>query len=358
MNRKTPDRVPWALWGHFPACRWLNGYSWEKTTRDGEELARAHIAILEKMDNSMDLLKVTPFYQFMAMKWGSKFEFIDNNEQARTKEVAVKNTADWEKLEFLDPQKELREYIRCNEILERDLHTTPYIFTIPSPIIQAMNGISTPSQVLKDIKNNPEALKKGLETITETTIEFAKACVEAGASGIFLGIGGGGRIWRDLNKTQLEQYALGYDKKILDSVNAPIKLLHICSTSTKLTFIPDSLKWGPIANGNPQKLMEEGWFKKYPVSSINWASHQWTPIKKGKEIYGDKFCICGGLDHNKLLRSGTPEQVETAVKKAIDECAEGGGFMIGPGCTVFQDMPLDNYKAVGRAVQKFGINKS
>jgi uroporphyrinogen decarboxylase len=341
MNRKTPDRVPWALWGHFPACKWLNGYSWEKTTRDGEESAKAHIALLRELDYSMDLLKVSPYYRFMAMQWGSKFEFINNEEEAPTKEVAVKETSDWEKLWVLDPRKELREFVRCNEILARDLRRMPFIYTIPSPIIQAMNGISTPKQVLKDMKENPDALKKGLETITETTIDFAKACVEAGASGIFLGVGGGGRIWKDLDKTQLEHYALGYDKKILDSVKAPIKIMHICSTP----------------EGNPEKLMEEGWFKKYPVTSINWASHSWTPIKKGKEIYGDKFCICGGLDHEKLLRSGTPNQVETAVKKVIDECAEGGGFMIGPGCTVFQDMPIENYNAVGRAVQKFGVFK-
>ena len=341
MNRKTPDRVPWALWGHFPACKWLNGYSWEKSTRDGEESAKAHLALLRELDYSMDLLKVSPYYRFMAMQWGSKFEFINNEEEAPTKEVAVKKTADWEKLWVLDPRKELREFIRCNEILARDLRRIPFIYTIPSPIIQAMNGVSTPEQVLKDMIESPDALKKGLETITTTTIDFAKACIDAGASGIFFGIGGGGRIWREFDTMQLENYALRYDKRILDSVKAPIKLMHICSTG----------------EGNPEKLMREGWFKKYPVTSINWASHSWASLKMGKEIYGDRFCICGGLDHENLLRSGTPKQVEAAVKKTIEECAEDGGFMLGPGCTVFQDMPIENYNAVGRAVQKFGNYK-
>ncbi len=341
MERKIPDRVPWALWGHFPACKWLNGYSWEKTTRDGEESAKAHIALLRELDYNMDLLKVTPYYRFMAMQWGSKFEFINNEEEASTKEVVVKKTKDWEKLWVLDPKKELREYVRCNEILARDLRRLPFIYTIPSPIIQAMNGISTPEQVLKDIKENPDALKGGLEVITETTIDFAKACIDAGANGVFLGIGGGGRIWKDLDKKQLETYALGYDKKVLDAVKAPIKLMHICSTPA----------------GNPEKLMEEGWFKKYPITAINWASHSWIPIKRGKEIYGDEFCICGGLDHEQVLRMGTPKQIEAAVKKSIDECAEGGGFMLGPGCTVFQDMPWENYNAVGRAVWKYGNYK-
>ncbi len=338
---KVPDRVPWALWGHFPACKWLNGYSWEKTTRDGEESAKAHMALLRELDYPMDLLKVTPYYRFMAMQWGSKFEFINNEEEAETKEVTVKKTKDWEKLWVLDPKKELREYVRTNEILARDLRRIPFIYTIPSPIIQAMNGISTPEQVLKDMKENPDSLKQGLKTITDTTIEFAKACIDAGAAGIFFGIGGGGRIWKALDQKQLEEYALGYDKKVLDAVKCPIKLMHICSTP----------------EGNPEKLMEAGWFKKYPINLLNWASHTWTPANKGKEIYGEKFAICGGLDHEETLRKGTPKQVEAAAKKAIDDCAEGGGFMLGPGCTVFSDMPIANYNAVGRAVWKYGAYK-
>ena len=341
MQRKVPDRVPWAIWGHFPACKWLNGYSWEKAQRSGEEAAKAHMAVLRELDYNMDMLKVTPFYRFMAMQWGSKFEFVNNEEEAKTKEVIVKKTEDWGKLWVLDPVKELREYVRTNEILARDLRRVPFIYTIPSPLIQAMNGVSTPEQVLKDMKDSPDALNQGLETIAQTTIDLAKACVDAGASGIFFGIGGGGRIWKVLDKKELETYALGYDKKVLDAVKCPIKFMHICSTN----------------EGSPQKIFEEGWFKKYPVDALNWASHTWTPIKKAKEVYGSNFCICGGLDHEGVLRRGTPKQVEAAAKKAIEENMEAGGFMLGPGCTVFEDMPYANYNAVGRAVWKHGAYK-
>jgi uroporphyrinogen decarboxylase len=338
MRREVPDRVPWALWGHFPACRWLSGYSWEKSTRDGEESAKAHMALLRELDYPMDLLKVTPYYRFMAMQWGSSFRFQDNDEEAPTVEVAVKKSEDWGRLWVLDPKRELREFVRCNEILARDLRRMPFIYTIPSPIIQAMNGVSTPDRVLKDMRENQDALRQGLETITETTIDFARACTDAGASGIFFGIGGGGRIWSELTKPQLEEYALGYDKRILEAVDCPIKLMHICSTP----------------EGDPRRLFEGGWFKNYPVTAINWAAHSWTPVGQGKRLYGDRFCVVGGLDHEGTLRKGTPAQIEEQVKRAIDDASEGGGFIIGPGCTVFQDMPYENYNAVGRAVMRHG----
>ena len=241
------------------------------------------------------------------------------------------------------PRKELREFVRCNEILARDRRRMPFIYTIPSPIIQAMNGVGTPERVMEDMRDNPDALRQGMETITETTIEFAKACIDAGATGIFFGIGGGGRVWREFTMEQLEEYALGYDRRVLEALDCPIKLMHICNT--------------PQGSPQDQGLMEGGWFKEYPVGCINWDAHEYTWLDRAKEIYGDRFAICGGLNRVTTLRTGTPEQVEAEVKKAIEDAGEGGGFMLGPGCTVNQDMPRENYNAVGRAVIKYGYYK-
>lgn len=340
IRREQPDRVPWSIWGHFPAVNWLDYYSWELAQRSGEEAARAHMALLRELDFKMDLLKVTPFYRFMAMQWGSKFDFKNNEEEAPTLDTVVKETTDWGKLWVLDPKKELREFVRTNEILTRDLRNMPVIYTIPSPIIQAMNGVGTPERVIKDIEKDPGSIKEGLEVITETTIDFTKACIDTGIQGIFYGIGGGGRIWRELSIPQLEEYALGYDRKVLDAIDCEIKMMHICST--------------PMGNAEDQGLMESGWFKKYPVDMINWDAHEYTWLDKAKKIYSDKFAICGGLNRVSTLRRGTPSEIESETKKAIDDAAEGGGFMLGPGCTVYQDMPKDNYNAVGRGVVKYG----
>jgi uroporphyrinogen decarboxylase len=342
IHQEIPDRVPWTLWGHFPAVPFLKYFSWEKANRDGEESAKAHLALLRALDYKMDMLKVTPFYRFMACQWGSKFHWENNDESPPTMEVCVKETKDWSKLWVLDPRKELREALRSVEILARDLYDMPFIYSIPSPIVQALHGVSDPQRVYADMKEQPDALKEGLETITQTTIDFAKECIAEGATGIFFGVGGGGDIWSRMNQNQLEEYALFYDKKILDAVSdAPIKLLHICSAKGE----------NPQKNG---KLMETGWFKKYPVNMINWDAHEYTWLDKAKEIYGKKFAICGGLNRITTLRTGTPAQVEEEVKKAIEDAGEGGGFMVGPGCTVNQDMPRENYNAVGRAIIKHG----
>ncbi len=189
---------------------------------------------------------------------------------------------------------------------------------------------------------HPDALKEGLETITQTCIDFARACVEEGATGIFFGIGGGGQIWSRMTREQLEEYALHYDRRVLDSIrDAPIKLLHICSN----------------AEENPQKdggLMEGGWFKEYPVDAINWWDASFTPLEAAKRVYGDRFCLVGGLNQRHTMINSTPRQVEDEVRSAIERAGKGGGFIVGPGCTLTQDTPLANYNAVARAVERYG----
>ncbi|MDH5791493.1 MAG: hypothetical protein OEZ44_04850 [Candidatus Bathyarchaeota archaeon] len=341
MRREVPDRVPWALWGHFPAVPFLRHYSWEKANRDGEESARAHIALLRALDHKMDLLKVTPFYRYMACGWGSRFRFVDNDEHEETVEVFVKETDDWGRLWVLDPRKELRENLRCVEVLARELYGMPFIYTVASPIVQALHGVSSPERVYADMAEQPDALKEGLETITQTCIDFARACVDEGATGVFFGIGGGGQIWSRMTRGQLEEYALAYDRRVLEAVDAPIKLLHICSNQQE----------------DPQKdrgLMEDGWFANYPVDAINWYDRSFTPVQKAKEIYGDRFCVVAGVDQRRTMLQGTPQQVEDEVRSAIEAAAEGGGFIVGPGCTLAQGTPFANYNAVARAAERHG----
>jgi len=346
VGRGVPDRVPWFCYCHTPALPWLRYYSWEKSTRDGEELAKAYIAFLHELDYKMDLLKVTAWKAGMALQWGRKDRFVDNHEYPENVDVPVKETEDWRKLKVLDPKKELKESIRAVSILSREIgRRTPFIWSVHSPMMQALHGVSTPDRVYADMKSHPDALKEGLETITQTCIEMARAVVDEGATGISYGIGGGGEFWSRLNKSQFEEYGLHYDKKILAAVkDAPILMFHPCG------------KW----KEDPQKscgLMESGWFRQYPVNTIRWYDRQHTPLPVGKKIYGDIFCIAGGVDEQRTLRKGTPQEVESQVKEAIESAAEGGGFILTPGCTVLADTPLENINAMGRAVEKYGRYK-
>lgn len=347
IHRNVPDRVPWALWGHFPSLPFLKYYSWEKANRDGEELAKAHIALLNELDYKMDLLKVSPFFRYMAFHWGARFRFTNNEEVVKPVEVPVKEPEDWAKLSILDPRKELGENLRTISVLSREIgRRMPFIYTIASPMVQALHHVSTPQRVYVDMKTQPDLLRQGIETIAQTCIDFGKACIDEGATGIFYSIGSAGDFWSRMNEKQLNEYVLNYDKKVLNAFeNAPIKLLHICSTK----------KENPEQNGG---LMEKGWFANYPADAINWSDTKFTPSSIAKRIYGHKFCIVGGVDQSHTMKYGKPHEVEEKIKASIEGAAEGGGFIIGPGCILRQETPLANFNAVARAVERYGKYRS
>lgn len=342
-NNGIPDRVPWSVWAHYPAIPWLKHYSWELANRNGEHQAKAHLALLQALDYKMDLLKVTPFFRAMADRWGSDFEFKNNDGKDTQRAMIVNEPEDWERLWVLDPWKDLRENLRCIQVLADTPHGTPFIYSISSPVTQALHGVSDPETFHKHLREHPDAVLKGLETINETNKAFMKAAVDEGCHGFFYGIAGRGGYWSRFTKKQLEDITLRLDKDALNSVDSEIQMLHICNTLDE----------------NPEKdggLMTDGWFNEYPVNILNWWDHHFVPVRKAKKVYEGKKCIAGGLDHKKTLMD-TPEAIMAEAKQAIKDAGEDGGFILAGGCTVSHKAPLANYNAVGKAVQLYGKYK-
>jgi uroporphyrinogen decarboxylase len=75
------------------------------------------------------------------------------------------------------------------------------------------------------------------------------------------------------------------------------------------------------------------------------------PMVEVKARYGGRVGLLGGVDMH-LLAAGTPEQVRAAARKAIGDCAPGGGYAFGSGNTIANYVPLENYLAmIGEARQ-------
>jgi uroporphyrinogen decarboxylase len=62
-----------------------------------------------------------------------------------------------------------------------------------------------------------------------------------------------------------------------------------------------------------------------------------------KEDFGSDICFYGGVDIQRILCQGTPQQVSDEVKRLIDILGRDGGYIIGPGHTYIQiDCPIEN----------------
>ena len=66
------------------------------------------------------------------------------------------------------------------------------------------------------------------------------------------------------------------------------------------------------------------------------------PITKAKKIWGDRICLLGGVDVDKLA-TYTSEELRKYVRNIIDKCSPGGRFAIGAGNSITSYIPLENY---------------
>jgi uroporphyrinogen decarboxylase len=67
-----------------------------------------------------------------------------------------------------------------------------------------------------------------------------------------------------------------------------------------------------------------------------------APVKQAKRRYGDRICLLGGVDMNKLA-SADPPLLRQYVRSVIDECRGGGRFALGAGNSIPSYIPVVNY---------------
>ncbi len=77
-------------------------------------------------------------------------------------------------------------------------------------------------------------------------------------------------------------------------------------------------------------------------------------IGEVKRRVGDRIALVGNLDCAGLLPSGTPAEVEDAVKETIAKAAPGGGYILASSNTIHPGVKPDNYRAMAEAVRRWG----
>jgi uroporphyrinogen decarboxylase len=66
------------------------------------------------------------------------------------------------------------------------------------------------------------------------------------------------------------------------------------------------------------------------------------PAAQAKKLYGDRICILGGIDVDKLA-SFRPDDLRRYVREVIDQCAPGGRFAVGAGNSIPSYIPVESY---------------
>jgi uroporphyrinogen decarboxylase len=77
-------------------------------------------------------------------------------------------------------------------------------------------------------------------------------------------------------------------------------------------------------------------------------------LKELKARYGKKIVLKGNIHTTNVMLRGTVQEVKDACKKAIDDGAEGGGFILSTGDQCGRDTPDKNIFAMIETAKTYG----
>lgn len=96
-------------------------------------------------------------------------------------------------------------------------------------------------------------------------------------------------------------------------------------------------------------LIEAGIEVLNPIQATTWADPAAV-----KARYGDRLSFWGGIDSQRVLPYGTPEEVRDQVSLRIRQFGSGGGFVAGSVHLMQADVPPQNVFAMSEAVRELG----
>jgi len=90
------------------------------------------------------------------------------------------------------------------------------------------------------------------------------------------------------------------------------------------------------------------------LNPIQTSAGKMANLEELKVRWGDRLTFCGGIDTQRILPRGTPEQVQAEVRRVIQILGPGGGYMVSSVHTVMNDVPAQNVLAMVDAVKEYG----
>jgi uroporphyrinogen decarboxylase len=77
-------------------------------------------------------------------------------------------------------------------------------------------------------------------------------------------------------------------------------------------------------------------------------------IAEAKKQIGDRVCLTGNLDPSALVYHGTVDEVRRESRKCIEAAAQGGGYVLSPGCLVMPGFPPSNLEVLFTTAREYG----
>jgi uroporphyrinogen decarboxylase len=315
LRGEAVDRVPLAFW--------LHNFASENSAKG---LADETLRLLHRFD--WDFLKPQSRAQCFAEMWG--LTYVPSDERARPYTVIhtpVTDAASLGALRPVDPRTgALGEQLEALRLIRAAVGPdVPIIWTVFSPLmVLPMLVRGGRDQALALARSAPRETEAALGAMTETLAQYARACMEAGADGLFYATN---MATRNLISAQeCRRWQRPWDLRVLEAAAAPFNLLHVCGSNIHFDEFAD-----------------------YPVTAFSWAS---VPGNPGLDAVHARTgrAVVGGLPAKPEIATMTADALVARARLTIEETS-GRWLLLGPDCSINPDTPEPLLAAVGEAVR-------
>lgn len=305
------------------------GVSIGEFATDGHVIAQAQLALQREVGQDVIFIGLDNYY--IAAGFGCEID-IPDDEIPHLARPAVEHLEDVYQLSVPDPQRDGRMPVKLEAIREvRAAVGDEVAIRTPGtgPFALASYFIGT-QQFLVEVgmaeaglpEANAEAIHHALDLAAEALIAFGKACWDEGSD--LLHCGDSLASCDMISPHTYAKWAFPYQKKVIEAWKAygARTLLHICGNSSKVL----------------QRYADTG-------ADIVEIDHK-VDVGYAKEQIGDRTCIMGNVDTVSTLLLGTPDDVRQASRACIEQAAHGGAYVLGSGCMISRNTPVENVRAM------------
>jgi uroporphyrinogen decarboxylase len=192
------------------------------------------------------------------------------------------------------------------------------------------SGGNGKDQLTEQIKENPEAVKKGIEIVAESLMIFVKECIKLGVDGFYASTQGG-EAGRFTGTTLFEDCVKPYDLYIMNEINSACQfnILHVCDYDGKYDDLSP--------------------FTDYPGQVVNVSQALGDGTINPQDV-SDMFRrpFMGGINKRGRIVDGSSAEIEATVNSLLKNSSQK--FIMGADCTLPGDINWENIrKAISTA---------
>jgi len=240
----------------------------------------------------------------------------------------IQKPEDWAAMPFYGPDFYEQPLRVVDGLVREAKREALVILTLYSPFMFA--GQSAGEEIVtRHIQENPEAVKRGMQVITDSLAGFIRECMRLGLDGFYTSTQGG-EAGGFPDRTLFDECIRPYDLQQMELVNreAHFNILHVCDYRL------------PYKDLSP--------YASYPGQVVNTplelTGGKTTPEEVSR-LFGRPFM--GGLNRLGILATGTVQDVIAEADRVLAAAPER--FILGADCTVPSSIPWENLRAAVNA---------